>query len=75
MKLKKSAKPKASTRIVTKVKRASMPDIQLPEMSGIGEGFAGGLGGFEIMPISRLQTAIWTAPLTAERLLRNDRTI
>ena len=51
VKVKKSAKPKSSTRIVTKVKRASMPDIQLPEMSGMGEGFGGGgVGGFEIMP-------------------------
>lgn len=50
VKVKKTSKPKATTRIVTKVKRASMPDIQLPEMSGIGDGFAGGIGGFEIMP-------------------------
>ncbi|MDF7825482.1 hypothetical protein P4B35_15755 [Pontiellaceae bacterium B12227] len=50
VKVKKSAKPRSSTRIVTKVKRASMPDIQLPEMSGLGEGLAGGIGGFEIMP-------------------------
>lgn len=50
VKVKKSSKPKATTRIVTKVKRASMPDIQLPEMSGMGEGLAGGIGGFEIMP-------------------------
>jgi len=50
VKVKKSAKPKATTRIVTKVKRASMPDIQLPEMSGMTDGIAGGIGGFEIMP-------------------------
>jgi hypothetical protein len=50
VKVKKSAKPKATTRIVTKVKRASMPDIQLPEMSGMAAGLAGGIGGFEIMP-------------------------
>ncbi|MDF7824117.1 hypothetical protein P4B35_08845 [Pontiellaceae bacterium B12227] len=50
VKVKKSAKPKATTRIVTKVKRASMPDIQLPEMSGITDGIAGGVGGFEIIP-------------------------
>ena len=50
VKVKKSAKPKSTTRIVTKVKRASMPDIQLPEMSGMTDGLAGGIGGFEIMP-------------------------
>ncbi len=50
VKVKKSTKPKATTRIVTKVRRASMPDIQLPEMSGLGGGLAGGLGGFDLMP-------------------------
>ncbi|QBG46827.1 hypothetical protein EGM51_05230 [Verrucomicrobia bacterium S94] len=51
VKVKKSAKPRSTTRIVTKVQKASMPDIQLPEMSGIGEGLAGGdVAGFDIMP-------------------------
>jgi len=50
VKVKKSTKPKTTTRIVTKVKRASMPDIQLPEMSGMTDGIVGGVGGFEIMP-------------------------
>ncbi|WP_372795870.1 SHD1 domain-containing protein [Pontiella sp.] len=50
VKVKKSAKPKATTRIVTKVQKASMPDIQLPEMSGMTEGLVGDIGGFEIMP-------------------------
>ena len=50
VKVKKTAKPKSTQLIVTKVKRASMPDIQLPEMSGIGYGLAGDIGGFEIMP-------------------------
>ncbi len=36
----KSAKPKPTTRIVTKVNRASMPDIQLPEISGTGKELA-----------------------------------
>ena len=49
VKVKKTAKPKATTRIVTKVKRATMPDIQLPEMSGMGEGLGGGIGeGFDL---------------------------
>ncbi|QBG46828.1 hypothetical protein EGM51_05235 [Verrucomicrobia bacterium S94] len=50
VKVKKSARPKSTTRIVTKVQKASMPDIQLPEMSGIGAGLAGDIGGFDIMP-------------------------
>ena len=51
VKVKKTSKPKATTRIVTKVKRASMPDIQLPEMSGMGDSLGGGLGdGLDIMP-------------------------
>ncbi len=50
VKVKKTSKPKATTRIVTKVKRASMPDIQLPEMSGMADGLGAGIGGFEITP-------------------------
>ena len=51
VKVKKNAKPKSSSRIVTKVTKANMPDIQLPEMSGIGEGLAGGMGGgFDLRP-------------------------
>ena len=51
VKVKKNAKPKSSSRIVTKVTKANMPDIQLPEMSGIGEGIGGGgFTRFEIMP-------------------------
>jgi len=50
VKVKKSTKPKPTTRIVTKSRRASMPDIQLPEMSGMGEGLADGSGGFDMMP-------------------------
>ena len=50
VKVKKTSKPKPTTRIVTKVNRASMPDIQLPEMSGMTDGLAGGISGFDIMP-------------------------
>ncbi|WP_136078147.1 SHD1 domain-containing protein [Pontiella desulfatans] len=50
VKVKKTAKPKPTTRIVTKVKRASMPDIQLPEMSGMADGLVGDIGGFELLP-------------------------
>jgi len=50
VKIKKSSKPKPTTRIVTKVQKASMPDIQLPEMSGMEEGLDSGIGGFDMMP-------------------------
>jgi len=50
VKVKKSTKPKPTTRIVTKVQKASMPDIQLPEISGMGESLGGGIGGFDLMP-------------------------
>ncbi|RLA36421.1 MAG: hypothetical protein DRQ64_10100 [Gammaproteobacteria bacterium] len=50
VKVKRTSKPKSTTRIVTKVDRASMPDIQLPEMSGMGEGFGGDIGGFDMLP-------------------------
>ncbi|RKX39682.1 MAG: hypothetical protein DRP64_13940 [Verrucomicrobia bacterium] len=51
VKVKKTSKPKPTTRIVTKVNRANMPDIQLPEMSGMGgEGLGAGVGGFDMMP-------------------------
>ncbi|MEA2069094.1 MAG: hypothetical protein U9P12_07840, partial [Verrucomicrobiota bacterium] len=50
VKVKKSAKPKPTTRIVTKMNRTSMPDIQLPEMSGMTAGLEGGVGGFDMMP-------------------------
>ncbi|QBG46745.1 hypothetical protein EGM51_04795 [Verrucomicrobia bacterium S94] len=50
VKVKKTSKPRSTTRIVTKVQKASMPDIQLPEMTGMGEGLVGDIGGFEITP-------------------------
>lgn len=52
VRLKKSSRPKQTSKIVTKVNRANMPEIQLPEMSGIGDGLgAGGLvGGFDFVP-------------------------
>ena len=51
VKVKKTSKPKPTTRIVTKMNRASMPDIQLPEMSGMGDGLGDGMiGGFDVMP-------------------------
>ena len=50
VRVKKTSKPKPTTRIVTRMNQASMPDIQLPEMSGVGESLVGGIGGFDIMP-------------------------
>ena len=50
VKVKKTSKPKPTTRIVTKMNRANMPDIQLPEMSGMGDGLGGMVGGFDMMP-------------------------
>jgi hypothetical protein len=50
VKLKKSSKPRSTTRIVTRKNVKSMPDIQLPEMSGMGDGLGGGVGdGFDIL--------------------------
>jgi hypothetical protein len=52
VKIKKSAKPASPTRIMAKVSKANMPDLQLPELGGAGTGFGGigGLGGFDTMP-------------------------
>ena len=50
VKVKKTSKPKPTTRIVTKMNRANMPDIQLPEMSGMSDGLSGTLGGFDLLP-------------------------
>jgi len=50
VKVRKTSKPKPTTHIVSKVQKANMPDIRLPEISSMGEGLAGGLGGFDLMP-------------------------
>ena len=44
VKIKKSSQPKPSSRIVAKVKTAKMPEIQIPDLMGSGEGLLGGLG-------------------------------
>ena len=44
VKIKKSSQPKPSSRIVAKVKTAKMPEIQIPDIMGTGEGLLGGLG-------------------------------
>jgi hypothetical protein len=52
VKIKKSAKPASPTRIMAKVTKADMPELQLPELGGTGTGFGGigDLGGFDMMP-------------------------
>ena len=50
VKVKKNAKPKPTTQIVVKTTRANMPELQLPEISGMGEGLSGGIDGFDLMP-------------------------
>ncbi|MEN8256024.1 MAG: hypothetical protein ABFR33_11210, partial [Verrucomicrobiota bacterium] len=50
VKIRKTSRPKPTNRIVAKVNRASMPDIQLPEMSGMGDGLGDIVGGFDMMP-------------------------
>ncbi|QBG45899.1 hypothetical protein EGM51_00170 [Verrucomicrobia bacterium S94] len=50
VKIKKSAQPRLTHRIVTKVQKAGIPEIQLPEMSGIDGMLPGDIGGFEILP-------------------------
>jgi hypothetical protein len=49
VRVKKTARPKTSQRIVSKSRQA-MPDIQLPEISSMTAGLSGGIGGFEMMP-------------------------
>lgn len=49
VRVKKSVKPAAARRIVSAA-IVAMPDIPLPEFSGLGEGLAGGPGGFELQP-------------------------
>ena len=49
--IKKSSRPKSTTRIATKVRNSAMPNIELPAMSGMGDGLGdAGLGDFTLMP-------------------------
>ena len=53
VKVKKTSRPKQTKHILTKVNPAKMPEIQLPEISGMGGdgGLGGGIGGgFDTMP-------------------------
>ncbi len=49
VKIKKTSKPRSAQRITSK-NVASMPDIQLPDVSGTASGLSGGLGGYELIP-------------------------
>jgi len=50
VKVKDQAKPRKTTqRISSSRKSAVLPPIQLPEMSGMGAGLEGSIGGFEVM--------------------------
>ncbi|MCK5676238.1 MAG: von Willebrand factor type A domain-containing protein, partial [Verrucomicrobia bacterium] len=66
--IKKTSKPKSTTRIVTKVSRASRPDIRLPELAGVGKGMgvSGGMGGFDMMPDSQGVTFLGSAQSVGE---------
>lgn len=44
VKVQKNSQPKPSSRIVAKVKSRDMPEIQLPDLMGTGEGLLGGSG-------------------------------
>lgn len=54
--VKKSSQPKPSSRIVAKVKTEKMPEMQIPDLVGTGEGLMGGLGsGDEFMDIPEIE--------------------
>jgi hypothetical protein len=44
VKVKKSSNPRPSSRIVAKVKTKQMPEIQLPDLVGVGDGLMSGTG-------------------------------
>ncbi len=57
VKVRKSSQPKPSSRIVAKIKNRDMPEIQLPDLMGTGEGLMGGIGfGQEFMDIPEIST-------------------
>ncbi len=50
VKVKEQAKPRKTTqRIASSRKSADLPDIQLPEMTGMGAGLEGAIAGFDMM--------------------------
>jgi hypothetical protein len=55
VKVKKSSNPRPSSRIVAKVKTREMPDIQLPDLEGVGDGLLGGSGFGEFMDLPEVE--------------------
>jgi hypothetical protein len=57
VKVRKSSNPKPSSRIVAKVKTKQMPEIQLPDLEGVGEGLLGGsgFGGGELLDLPDIE--------------------
>jgi hypothetical protein len=49
VKVRKTSNPKPSSRIVAKVKTKQMPEIQLPDLEGFGEGLFSGVGFGEVL--------------------------
>jgi hypothetical protein len=59
VKIRKSAQPKPSSRIVAKVKTAKMPEIQIPDVVGTGEGLLGGMAiGGDFMEPPEITTSL-----------------
>lgn len=56
VKVRKTSAPRTKQRITAKNIQRAMPNIQLPEVSGLSSGLGGGLGGFEMMPDSSEMT-------------------
>lgn len=50
VKMRKASAPRTTQRITAKNIQRAMPNIQLPEVSGLSSGLGSGLGGFEMMP-------------------------
>ena len=49
VKMKKAVTPRTTRRISVK-SGPTMPDVQLPDVSGMGSGLSGGVGGYELVP-------------------------
>lgn len=71
VKVQKNSQPKPSSRIVAKVKTREMPEIQLPDLMGSGEGLMGGTGlgdGFLDLPEIAEMNIIGTTVTTGSDL-------
>ena len=70
VKVRRSSQPKPSSRIVAKVKTREMPEIQLPDLMGTGEGLLGGTGmGGEFLDLPDIQQV---SPLGSEESIGSD---